>query len=71
MELKKRFIEKATKNDIFKIENVRTWSHAALKYQGMFLNDKVLPGPDLLQKLIGTVFNFQERAFAPQLVKSS
>ena len=38
--------------------------HAAAKYQGVALNDKLLPGPDLLQSLIGIIFRFREHQIA-------
>ena len=41
-----------------KPEKVRRVCNAAAKYQGVALNDKLLAGPDLLQKLIGIIFRF-------------
>ena len=38
--------------------------NAAAKYQGVALNDKLLPGPDLLQSLIGIIFRFREHQIA-------
>ena len=38
--------------------------NAAAKYQGVALNDKLLPGPDLLQILIGIIFRFREHQIA-------
>ena len=38
--------------------------YAAAKYQGVALNDKLLPGPDLLQSLIGIIFRFREHQIA-------
>ena len=47
-----------------KPENVRKVCNAAAKYQGVDLNDKLLPGPDLLQSLIGTIFRFRDHQIA-------
>ena len=38
--------------------------NAAAKYQGVALNDTLLPGPDLLQSLIGIIFRFREHQIA-------
>ena len=38
--------------------------NAAAKYQGVDLNDKLLPGPDLLHSLIGVIFRFREHQIA-------
>ena len=43
-----------------KPEEVRGVCNAAAKYQGVVLNNKLLPGPDLLQSLIGIIFRFRE-----------
>ena len=43
-----------------KHEKVRRVCNAAAKYQSVALNDKLLPGPDLLQSLIGIIFRFRE-----------
>ena len=47
-----------------KPEKVRRVCHAAAKYQGVALNDKLLSGPDLLQSLIGIIFRFREHQIA-------
>ena len=47
-----------------KSEKVRKVCNAAAKYQGVALNDKLLPGPDLLQSLIGIIFRFREHQVA-------
>ena len=47
-----------------KPEKVRKACNAAAKYQGVFLNDKLLSGPDLLQSLIGIFFRFREHQIA-------
>ena len=47
-----------------KPEKVRRVCNAAAKYQGVALNDKLLPGPDLLQSLIGIIFRFREHQIA-------
>ena len=47
-----------------KPEKVRRVCNAAAKYQGLALNDKFLPGPDLLQSLIGIIFRFREHQIA-------
>ena len=39
-------------------------SNAAAKYQGVALNHKLLPGPDLLQSLTGIIFRFREHQIA-------
>ena len=38
--------------------------NAAAKYQGVALNNKFLPGPDLLQSLIGIIIRFREHQIA-------
>ena len=38
--------------------------HAASKYKGVCLNDKLLAGPDLLQRLIGAIFRIREGPIA-------
>ena len=38
--------------------------NAAAKYQGVALYEKLLPGPDLLQSLIGIIFRFREHQIA-------
>ena len=38
--------------------------NAAAKYQGVALNDKLLPGPHLLQSLIAIIFRFREHQIA-------
>ena len=38
--------------------------NAAAKYQGVALHDKLLPGPDPLQSLIGIIFRFREHQIA-------
>ena len=47
-----------------KPEKVRRVCNAAANYQGVALNDKLLPGPDLLQSLIGIIFRFREHQIA-------
>ena len=47
-----------------KPEKVRRVCHASAKYQGVALNDKLLPGPDLLQSLIRIIFRFREHQIA-------
>ena len=47
-----------------KPEKVRRVCKAAAKYQGVALSDKLLPGPDLLQSLIGIIFRFREHQIA-------
>ena len=47
-----------------KPEKVRSVCNAAAKYQGVALNDKLLSGPDLLQRLIGNIFRFREHQIA-------
>ena len=47
-----------------KPEKVRRVCNAAAKYQGVALNDKRLPGPDLLQNLIVIIFRFREHQIA-------
>ena len=47
-----------------KPEKVRRVCNAVAKYQGLTLNDKLLPGPDLLQNLIGIIFRFREQQIA-------
>ena len=47
-----------------KPEKVRRVCNAAAKYQDVALNDKRLPGPDLLQNLIGIIFRFREHQIA-------
>ena len=47
-----------------KPEKVRRVCNAAAKYQGVALNDKLLPGPDLLHSLIGIIFRFREHQIA-------
>ena len=47
-----------------KPEKVRGVCNAAPKFQGVALNDKLLPGPDLLQSLIGIIFRFREHQIA-------
>ena len=47
-----------------KPEKVRRVCNAAAKYQGLALNHKLLPGPDLLQSLIGIIFRFREHQIA-------
>ena len=47
-----------------KPEKVRRVCNAAAKYQGVAVNDKLLPGPDLLQSLIGIIFRFREHQIA-------
>ena len=47
-----------------KPEKVRRVCNAAAKYQGVALNDKLLPGTDLLQSLIGIIFRFREHQTA-------
>ena len=47
-----------------KPEKVRRVCNAAAKHQGVALNDKLLPGPDLLQSLIGIIFRFREHQIA-------
>ena len=47
-----------------KPEKVRRVCNAAVKYQGVALNDKLLSGPDLLQSLIGIIFRFREHPIA-------
>ena len=41
-----------------KPEKVRRVCNAAANYQGVALSDKLLSGPDLLQRLIGIIFRF-------------
>ena len=43
---------------------VRRVCNAAAKYKGESLNDKLLTGPDLLQKLLGIIFRFREHQIA-------
>ena len=47
-----------------KPENARRMCNAAAKYQCVALNDKLLPGPDLLQSLVGIIFRFREHQIA-------
>ena len=47
-----------------KPEKVRRVCNAAAKYQGVALNDKLLPEPELLQSLIGIIFCFREHQIA-------
>ena len=47
-----------------KEEKVRRVCNAATKYQGVALNDKLLPGPDLLHSLIRIIFRFRENQIA-------
>ena len=48
----------------YKPKKFRRVCNAAAKYQGVALNDKLLPGPDLLQSLIGIIFRFREHQVA-------
>ena len=50
--------------NLHKPEKVRRMCDAAVKYQGVALNDKLLTGPDLLQSLIGIIFRFREHQIA-------
>ena len=43
---------------------MRRVCHAASKYKGVCLNDKLLAGPDLLHGLNGTIFRFREKPVA-------
>ena len=43
---------------------VRLVCNAASKYEDVFLNDKLLAGPDLLHGFIGTIFRFREGPIA-------
>ena len=47
-----------------KSEKDRRVCNAAAKYQNVALNDKLLFGPELLQRLIGIVFRFREHQIA-------
>ena len=47
-----------------KLGKVRTVCNAVSKYQGTSFNDNLIPGPDLLQKLVETLFKFREGAVA-------
>ena len=47
-----------------KPEKVRRVCNASAKYQGVALNDKLLPGPDLLQSLIGIIFRLRKHQIA-------
>ena len=47
-----------------KPEKVRRVCNAAANYQDVALNAKLLPGPDLLQSLIGIIFRFREHQIA-------
>ena len=47
-----------------KPEKVRRVCNAAAKFQGVALNDKPLPGPNLLQSLIGIIFRFRKHQIA-------
>ena len=43
---------------------VRRVCNAAAKYKSICLNDKLLAGPDLLHRVIGTIFRFREGPIA-------
>ena len=47
-----------------KPEKVRRVCNAAAKYNGVSLNDKLMPGPDLLNSLLGIIFRFREHPIA-------
>ena len=47
-----------------KPDKVRRVCNAAAKYQGVSLNDKLMPGPDLLNSLLGIIFRFRENPVA-------
>ena len=47
-----------------KPEKVRRVCNAAAKYTGISLNDKLMPGPDLLNSLLGIIFRFRESFIA-------
>ena len=49
---------------LHKPEKVTIVCNAAAKYQGVALNDTLLPGRDLLQSLIGIIFRFREHQIA-------
>ncbi|XP_075253240.1 uncharacterized protein LOC142345042 [Convolutriloba macropyga] len=47
-----------------KPKKVRRVCNAAAKYTGISLNDKLMPGPDLLNSLLGIKFRFRESFIA-------
>ena len=47
-----------------KPEKVRRVCNAAAKYQGVALNNKLLSGPDLLQRLIEIIFRIRKHPIA-------
>ena len=47
-----------------KPDKVRRVCNAAALYKDVCLDDKLLAGPDLLHRLIGTIFRFRERPIA-------
>ena len=47
-----------------KPSRVRRVCKAVSKYKEVFLNDKLLAGPDLLHRLIATIFKFREGPIA-------
>ena len=47
-----------------KPEKVRRVCHAASKYKGVALNDKLMCGTDLLQNLVGIISRFREHEIA-------
>ena len=47
-----------------KPDKVRRVCNAASKFRGTSLNDKLVPGPDLLRSLLGIIFRFRENKIA-------
>ena len=61
---KKRYLPHHPVLNANKPGKVRRVCNAASKYKDIFLNNKLLAGPDLLYGLIGTIFRFREGLIA-------